>query len=153
MQDLCKPLTRATCWSVTGRNLPGDPYRTSTDNRTAWILTKQFLLSISISEGDPLHHSPENDPEGEHISLGCVVTLPHFRSHVEVWPTCRGEAVLVHVPLPPTHLAEAKICHLQHKMRRNSKRNTNFTKALINSSSMNSTLKSTMALTAIGWQP
>lgn len=77
------------------------------------ILTEQLLLSVPVPEGDPLGHRPEDDPEGKDVSLGRVVPFPDFWSHVEVGPAGGGEAVLVDVPLPLAHLAEAEICHLR----------------------------------------
>lgn len=78
--------------------------------------TQLLLRGALLQEGDPLQDGPEHHPQGEDVSLGRVgESAPHLWSHVEIRAAGGGEVLpgQLSVHHPPTHLAQAKVCHLQ----------------------------------------
>lgn len=81
-----------------------------------WSHTQLFLRGPFFHKSDSLQDSPEHHTQREYVCLGRVAqSTPHLGRHVEVRTTGGGEVLSGHITVDHTftHLAQAKVCHLQ----------------------------------------
>ena len=61
----------------------------------SWPSPQEVIIGLRVSERDSVYCCPDENAQDKNV--GCAVSLPHFRSNVEVWATSWGQPLFSHI--------------------------------------------------------